>query len=197
MSRASTGCPVWPASSAAHFVDELFCWFENVGKTRYDEQVSQLEHALQTAHHAWRAADSACAVAAALFHDIGHLLLGEDEAQAGFLHRDQGHELVGARWLTRMFPRAVTEPVYFHVRAKRYLCTVDVDYRHRLSAASTRSFALQGGPLSVEELHAIECLPGLEAALKLRRRDDAAKVSGWAVPGLETYRGLVESLLVR
>ena len=191
----SAAPPSWPAASAEEWVDALFRWMERVGATRYDEDVSQLEHALQSAHLADRAADSDAAVAAALLHDVGHLLLSEHDRREAFLNVDLEHESAGADWLAQMFTAEVTEPVREHVRAKRYLCTVDQDYRHRLSRASLRSFELQGGPMSSAEVDVVERLPGLHAAVVLRRRDDGAKVPGRNVPGLEHYRELLVSMI--
>jgi phosphonate degradation associated HDIG domain protein len=187
--------PAWPAASAAELVDGLFAWLTRTGAGRYDEAVTQLDHGLQCAYLADRAGDGDTAVAAALLHDVGHLLLDEHDARATFLEKDLAHEAIGAGWLAQMFPADVANPVREHVRAKRYLCTVDPDYLGRLSRASTRSFELQGGALSAEEIAALEAQPGFAAALTLRRRDDGAKVAGRPVPGLEHYRDLLESLV--
>ena len=191
----STGAPEWPAANAAAFVDDLLRWFEAAGSARSYEQVTQLEHALQSAHLAARAGAGDCAVAAALLHDIGHLLLGEDAARGDAPESDLEHETVAALWLARMFPREVSEPVRLHVAAKRYLCTVDPAYHGRLSDASRHSFELQGGALTADEVTAFERLADLRAAVALRRRDDAGKVPGRAVPGLESYRELLEGLV--
>lgn len=191
----TAAAPRWPTPDAGAFVDELLDWLETAGATRYDEAVTQLEHALQCAHLALRANAGECAIAAALLHDVGHLLVAEHGARADFLSADLKHEAVGARWLAMMFPPAVSEPVRLHVSAKRYLCTVDPTYRERLSAASRRSFALQGGALSGDALAALEREPALADAIALRRRDDGAKISDRPVPALANYRQLLEALV--
>lgn len=193
----TAAAPRWPAPDTAAFVGELLGWLEAAGATRYDETVTQLEHALQCAHLAVRANASECAIAAALLHDVGHLLVAEHGARADFLAADMMHEAVGARWLAMMFPPQLSETVRLHVSAKRYLCTVDPAYRERLSAASRRSFALQGGALCGEALAALEHEPALAKAIALRRRDDAAKVAGRPVPALASYRPLLEALIRR
>ena len=187
--------PAWPAASAADFVDSLLRFLQRAGESRYDEAVSQLEHALQTAHLAVRARDSDHAIAAALLHDIGHLLLAGHDEQTLSPDTDLEHEVVGARWLARMFPQRVTDPIREHVRAKRYLCAIDTGYHRRLSSASRRSLALQGGTLPESERASVDLMPHFADAVTLRRRDDAGKVAGKAVPGLETYRALLESLV--
>ncbi|HEU0177888.1 MAG TPA: HD domain-containing protein, partial [Blastocatellia bacterium] len=106
-------------------VDEIIELFARLGGGAYfGEPVSQLEHALQTAFQAEQESAPDALIAAALLHDIGHLLhkLPEDIADRGI---DGRHERVGAMWLARNFPAAVTEPIRMHVAAKRYLCSVD------------------------------------------------------------------------
>src|SRR5580698_9217642 len=99
---------------------------ERGGGSYFGEPVSQLEHALQTAQLAVEANATPALVAAALLHDIGHLLqdLPENIADEGV---DARHEELGYRWLRNRFGPAVAEPVRLHVDAKRYLCRVDAD----------------------------------------------------------------------
>ncbi len=131
-------------------------------------------------------------VAAALLHDIGHLLHGgpEDAAEQG---HDTEHEDLGYRFLELHFPPSIVDPVRLHVAAKRYLCAVDPAYEAELSPASVLSLALQGGPMSPVEIAEFEALPHFEAACRLRRWDDAAKDPDAAVPPLEHYRGVLEA----
>jgi phosphonate degradation associated HDIG domain protein len=169
---------------------------ERGGGAYFGEAVTEAEHALQCAHLARQAGASDSLIAAALLHDIGHLLhaLGEDVAARGI---DARHEDAGADWLARHFglPMSVVEPVRLHVAAKRYLCAIDPAYLAGLSPASVQSLALQGGPFSPEEVREFERLEFWREAVALRRWDDGAKVAGLEVPGLEEYRPLLESLL--
>jgi [1-hydroxy-2-(trimethylamino)ethyl]phosphonate dioxygenase len=166
------------------------------GDVYFGEPVSQLEHALQTAFQAEQEGASDTLIAAALLHDVGHLLhmLPEDIADRCL---DGRHEQVGAMWLARYFPAAVTEPIRLHVAAKRYLCAIDDEYQRGLSAASIRSLALQGGPMSAEEVRKFEASPYTRECLRLRRWDDLAKVVGSKAPGLPQYRYLIEKLSVK
>ena len=173
-------------------VDEIFELFARRGGEAYfGELVSQLEHALQTVQQAEEAGAPDTLIAAALLHDIGHLLhqLPEDIADHGV---DGWHERVGARWLARYFPEAVTEPIRLHVAAKRYLCAVDAEYQRQLSAASIQSLALQGGPMSEAEVREFEAMPYVRDAVRLRRWDDQAKVIGWKTEDLTQYEPLLE-----
>src|SRR5690349_10889305 len=129
-------------------VDTIAGLFASRGQALYfGEAVSEAEHALQAAHLAEREGAGDDLVAAALLHDIGHLLhgLGEDVADRGV---DGRHEVAGHAWLARWFAPAVAEPVRLHVAAKRYLCATDPAYLARLSPASRQSLELQGGPFS-------------------------------------------------
>jgi phosphonate degradation associated HDIG domain protein len=162
----------------------------------FGEAVSEEEHALQAAHLADRDGADETLVAAALLHDIGHLLhsFGEDAAERGI---DARHEDIGHAWLARWFGPAVAEPVRLHVEAKRYLCATDPAYLDRLSPASRQSLELQGGLFTQSEVMEFERHPHHAAAVRLRRWDDAAKVPDWAVPALAHYMSRLRALLNR
>lgn len=152
------------------------------------EPISQLAHALQSADLARRARASEELVLAALFHDVGHLIAGEDLEGLGTAH----HEELGARFLAeRGFGPAVTELVRGHVAAKRYLAWKSAGYEGRLSDASRRTLALQGGPMSDGEAAAFERLPRFRELVQLRKIDEQAKDPAAAPPPLDAYRALV------
>ena len=176
-------------------VDEIFDVFTRGGGEAYfGEAVTQLEHALQCADLASRAAVPESQIVAALLHDYGHLLHGlpESIAKDGV---DTRHEDLGCRRLRNYFGPEVTEPIRLHVAAKRYLCAVDPGYANRLSAASVESLRVQGGPMSENEVNAFVSNPYFEAGVQLRRWDDEAKIPGLAVPELESYRDVVIAAL--
>lgn len=159
------------------------------------EAVSQLEHALQAADLARRERAPDALVAAALLHDLGHLLDGADGLPA--LDADDHHEARGAAFLRGAFPDAVVTPIALHVAAKRYLCAVDPSYQAGLSPASDRSLGLQGGALSPGGCERFRRQPHWEAAVRLRGWDDLAKVPGRATSPLESHRALLEGCLRR
>jgi len=176
--------------------DRIFQLFQTRGAEAYfGEGVSQLEHALQAAYFAEQANASPALVLAALLHDIGHLIHGlpEDIADQGI---DGHHEAAGAAWLSEYYPPEVTEPIRLHVDAKRYLCFADANYRAQLSLSSIQSLALQGGPYTAAEARRFEANPFFQAAVSLRRWDEAAKVPALPVPPLNHYRDLTISLAV-
>lgn len=175
--------------------DEILDLFRTRGHDEYfGEDVSQLEHALQAANLAAQSNASQALIAAALLHDIGHMLRGlpENIADQGI---DDIHEAAGANWLAKRFGPEVTEPIRLHVDAKRYLCFADAGYRAELSPASIQSLALQGGACTEDEAHAFESNAYFQDAVSLRRWDDAAKIPGLAVPPIEHYRVILECLV--
>lgn len=169
-------------------VDDIVKLFAERGAVAYHgEAVSQMEHALQAAALAIQEAAPDYLIVAALLHDIGHLLDGQEEVLA-IRGLDGHHEEAGYTWLARYFSPDVTEPIRLHVAAKRYLCAIDDRYLESLSLASRRSLALQGGPMTTDEIANFERIPRHQDAVRLRRWDDMAKVLGLKVPGLHHYR---------
>ncbi len=177
---------------SAGSVDEVIALFERWGTDPYDEEVSQLDHALQTAALAVEAGTTEELVAAALLHDVGHLLDLASGGPAAGGGSDPAHEAIGARYLGGLFPSTVTAPVALHVRAKRYRCSVDPGYAASLSPGSIRSLERQGGPLAVADVAAFAAHPGAEAAVALRGWDDRGKLDGLSVAPLSDYRDLLE-----
>jgi len=175
-------------------VDEVFALLESGGGEAYfGEPVTVLEHSLQAASFVQRKGAADTLVAAALLHDVGHLLHteGENVAARGV---DTQHEELGVAALGHHMPTSVLDPIRLHVAAKRYLCFAEPKYLAALSPASRQSLALQGGPMSAAESKAFLAIPHAREAIVLRRADDAAKISGLKVPGLDTYRGLIHGL---
>jgi phosphonate degradation associated HDIG domain protein len=160
-------------------MNELLALYASPGAMRmYDEAVTELEHALQSAALARADGADDSLVVAALLHDVGHLVSDDNVPLDEHLTEDFHHEHVGARYLAPWFGPEVTGPIALHVAAKRYLCAVEPGYLDGLSPSSTRSLALQGGPMSHDEIAAFERRPHHEAALQVRRWDDRAKVAG-------------------
>jgi predicted HD phosphohydrolase len=168
-------------------VDEVLDLYERWGAEQYDEEVGQLDHALQTAALAASGGGGGPLVAAALLHDAGHLLALRG-GSAG------PHERTAHAFLAGLFPASVTTPIALHVAAKRYLCAVEPDYHAGLSAGSQRSLRRQGGPMAGGEVAAFLATPGWAGAVALRRWDDAGKVDSAAAPGLASYEPLLRSL---
>ena len=175
--------------------DLLVDIYDNKASGQYGlSDVNQLQHALQSAKRAEDQGESAAFIAAALLHDVGHMIhdLGEDPASEGV---DDSHEELAAQWLTRYFGPEVTEPVRLHVPAKRYLCGKYPNYFDKLSADSVRSLALQGGPMSAEEITEFEKNPHFQAAVRLRVIDDLAKDPAAVTPPFRHFLPAIDASL--
>ena len=175
-------------------IDQVFSLYAARGAAAYfGEAVSMTEHGLQAAHFAELGGARDSVVAAALLHDIGHLIATVPDDIAEW-KVDARHEATGARWLAEWFGAEVAEPVRLHVRAKRYLCATDPSYFSQLSPASVLTLKLQGGPMSADEVASFEAEPGYRDALVVRRCDDRGKVAGLATRRLQDYSELLRAL---
>jgi phosphonate degradation associated HDIG domain protein len=173
--------------------ERLTAVFDTFGHGRYDEAVSQSEHAAQAAALAREAGAGDDLVVAALLHDLGHLLGGDAEADGR--DRDLHHEDVASRFLARWFGPGVTEPIRHHVEAKRYLCATDPSYLATLSPASVHSLALQGGVMDPEQAAEFVRRPYAAAAIQLRRWDDLAKEPSRIVAPVRAYLDDIAALV--
>jgi predicted HD phosphohydrolase len=147
---------------------------------------SHLDHALQTAAVLREQVphDPELAVAG-LVHDIGHLLPGVGDAE---------HAEAGASAVRAALGERVAGLVGLHVAAKRYLVARQEAYGGALAADSVASLALQGGPMSADELAAFERQPSFDDAITLRRADESGKVDGLVVRGLAEWMPIVRQV---
>lgn len=177
--------------------DRVLDFLSAAGRVEYHgEQVSQLEHALQSAHQAREDGGSEEEVIAALLHDIGHVwpVEGAQMTSVGVV----GHAAIGAQVLAGLgFSSDVSDIVSGHVAAKRYLVATDADYAAQLSPVSVESLGLQGGPMSPEEVESFRESPNWRSKVRVRIWDDLAKTPGADVPDLESYRELLTAYLSR
>jgi len=196
MLSAEATVPDLSPSARSSALRDIFALFASHGGSDYvGEAVSQRQHAEQAAAAAAASGASREAVAAALLHDVGHMVGLATAAHARM--GDCGivaHEGVGAAWLAaRGLPRTVCALVRAHVSAKRFLVATVPGYA--LSPASAETLRWQGGPMSAEEAAAFAADPLCAQALAMRRWDEAAKDPHAAVPALETYEPLLRDLI--
>jgi len=161
--------------------------FARHGSAQYSgEPVTQLEHALQTAHLAEQSDADDALVTACLLHDLGHLLneQGETPTLRGI---DDTHQYFALPFLRGLLPDAVLMPIKLHVDAKRYLCATNASYYARLSDDSKRSLALQGGPFDAANAGVFLDQPGARDAVLLRQWDDLSKQPRMATPPLAHF----------
>lgn len=174
-------------------VDELVALLRNSAAPGHDggEHLDQLAHGLQCGFElASGRPDDVELQVAGLIHDIGHALLPVDERT----DHDLIHGIAAADAVRGLLGDRVASLVELHVPAKRYLVTAESDYGDALSATSTLTLANQGGPMTATEVVAFEALSEFEGAIALRRADEAAKVPGRTVPGLDHWRPILDSL---
>jgi gamma-butyrobetaine dioxygenase len=167
-------------------IDSILSMYGTWGNETYDEDVTQLDHALQCAALAKHEGSSEELIAAALLHDIGHLFEIERRNSPDY-SADLRHEVTGSDYLSELFPTAVTVPIAMHVEAKRYLAANEAGYFDRLSRGSQRSLEVQGGPFTAAESACFLALEGSADAVKLRRWDDFGKVIGLDVPDFDSW----------
>ena len=158
-----------------------------------NENVTQLEHALQCAELTEQNNFPKEIITAALLHDIGHLLYdGEDPVHEG---KDGYHENLGADYLSEYFGEAVTLPIRAHVDSKRYLSAVEKEYYELLSEASKKSLEVQGGSFTKEQADEFIKKPFMKQAVEIRRFDDQAKILNKKTPDLLHFKQYVEQSL--
>jgi phosphonate degradation associated HDIG domain protein len=176
-------------------IDPIVHLYRTAGAARYGmEAINQEQHALQCGLLAQQAGASDELVAAALLHDLGHLLAHMlPETAAG---KDDLHEYRAIPFLRGEFPDAVIEPIRMHVAAKRYLCAVDPKYREGLSAASRHSMKLQGGVFTPEEADQFIAQPFALDAVQLRIWDDQAKSPTRATPGWDHFKTVLRRVSI-
>lgn len=150
------------------------------------EPVDLLAHALQCARMlaAARPDDTEVQVAG-LVHDLGSVL--EPGAPAT-------HALTGASAVEGLLGPRIASLVAGHDQAKRYLVTVEPEYRALLSPTSIATLQYQGGPMDADELDRFESAADYDALVALRRADDAAKMPDVDAGALEDWRKLVRAV---
>lgn len=177
-------------------LDEIERLFADKGDRMYaGEPVTQLQHALQSAHRAEQDGADDALVVAAFLHDLGHLIndQGETPTLRGI---DDRHEYVALPFLRHLFGPPVLQPIRLHVDAKRYLCArgdgrmSGAEYWSALSFDSKRSLELQGGIFSDAEADAFSAQPFATDGVRLRLWDDRAKIADAVTPALSHYLAL-------
>jgi len=165
------------------------------GHLAYDgEEVSHLEHALQTATLAERAGAGAPLVTACLLHDLGRLL-AEHSGTRPLPAMDDKHEYFILPFLRGLFGNDVLEPIRLHVQAKRYLCFVESGYMRVLSPNARQRLTLQGGSFDADQAMEFATLPGAPDAIRLRRWDDQARQPGMQTEPLDHFLEVARSAM--
>jgi phosphonate degradation associated HDIG domain protein len=181
----------------AQVIAEVFGLYERFGDSDYiGEPVSQIEHMSQAAQLAMAEGFDDEVVLAAFFHDIGHICADSAQNMGGF--GVVSHERLGADYLRRAgFSERMARLVEYHVQAKRYLTLKTPGYYERLSEASRRTLAYQGGIMTEAEAEAFEQDPLCEVSLRMRHWDELAKEMWVPVIDLEVLKAKASALLTK
>ncbi|MBK3431003.1 MULTISPECIES: phosphonate degradation HD-domain oxygenase [unclassified Pseudomonas] len=177
-------------------IAQVFGLYEQHGTADYiGEPVSQIEHMSQAAQLAMAEGFDDEVVLAAFFHDLGHLC-GQGGANMGG-YGVVSHERLGADYLRRAgFSERLARLVEYHVQAKRYLTFSQPDYFARLSEASRRTLAYQGGVMSAEEARTFEQDPLYAVSLRMRHWDEQAKQMQVPVLDLQVLKAKARQVLM-
>jgi 2-amino-1-hydroxyethylphosphonate dioxygenase (glycine-forming) len=178
-----------PADTAA----EVVRLYKQHGGGEYaGEAVTQLEHACQCAVMARQEGCDDEMVLAAFLHDIGHICVAAYQVRSMDGYGVMNHEKIGAAWLrNRKFSERLITLVSAHVSAKRYLVSAGGNYYEELSEASKKTLEFQGGPMTAAEAAEFEQHPLFEDMLRMRRFDEAAKITGQPLPAWDFINQLI------
>jgi predicted HD phosphohydrolase len=151
--------------------------------------VSLLDHALQCAGLLAIAYPEDLELhVAGLTHDLGHVITPD---------QPERHARSGSRFVADVLGPRVAGLVDLHVTAKRYLVTVDPQYRKRLSPVSRGTLTVQGDELGAGDRAEFVAGPLWREALALRRADDMAKTAGLRVGPLHQWRSTLDEVAHR
>ena len=175
-------------------VDKIISNFTNNKSLYIGEKVTMSEHMIQTAMLAAKAKCNDDLVCSCLLHDYGHFIL-ENPDELVKENLDGKHEEIGYEYLKKIFKKEITEPIKYHVLAKRYLAK-DKQYFDLLSEASKTSLRLQGGTLNDEECIKFEAQRSFKSTILLRKFDEAAKKTNVKMKSIHDYQKLLTSKLI-
>ncbi|MEZ4775549.1 MAG: HDIG domain-containing protein [Bacteroidia bacterium] len=177
-------------------VDEIFALFDLYGDDSYGEEVTQLEHMVQSAELAEEEGYDEEVIIAAFLHDIGHLYAKSLSPETFGEYGAADHDRIGAEFLrTRGFSEKVAALVEGHVAAKRYLTFTEPGYLEELSEASKKTLEMQGGVMTEAEAEAFEASQWFKLSLRMRYWDEAAKEIGMDTPDTSYLRDMMARVL--
>jgi len=190
---------------------ELVDLYDRYGGEKYmiQEEITQYDHALQSAYIALLCGAPDEIIIGLLYHDIGQLTNKTLVGKADKLHGS--HAEIGGEWMyNRGFPEVVCDLVKYHALAKCILCVDDSKgkYFNNLSLASKISFGIQIKKYSKEDFAKFRKIPYASDILYARKCDDMAKITKFSsvtakgsttkdsstLPSFDFYEGLVNKV---
>ena len=156
-------------------VNHIIALYNMYGHHKIHPHITLKQHAIISANIAKSNNENDKFILSTFLHDIGHLIINEHDEMKDFLKKDLKHEEVGYRYLERYYDKDIIKPILYHVKAKRYLCTVDLHYYNNLSTISKNMYHLQGGYLDKETYNNLKLDPHFKKSLKIKKYGDMAK----------------------
>ena len=176
--------------------------YETNGDEKYmiDEDITQLEHALQAAYIAYEDGASYDLIIGMLLHDIGQILHKNLLGNVDILHKQ--HADIGYFYLkSKGLPNYVCNIVKYHTLSKVVLCgskyhpALEPNYFDKLSYASKESYVHQRELFTEEDITDFFSHPNKDDFIRARKYDDAAKIEDMVVPEFEAYRDMFISIM--
>ena len=183
--------------SAEETIQTIMQLFRDYGERDYiGENVTQLDHMIQTAMCAERDGADDQTIVAAFLHAIGHLLGLQQQHDQMDDYGTANHDQIGADYLRQHnFPYKVCKLVENHVLAKRYMITLDPTYYNLLSNASKKTLEYQGGRMSDDEMYEFDTDPYKQIYIQFRTWEDSSKKMYAELQPLEKYEKLMRKIL--
>jgi|APSaa5957512535_1039671.scaffolds.fasta_scaffold44924_3 predicted HD phosphohydrolase len=156
-------------------VKKLIELYKKRGDTEYyGEKMTKTKHMLQCATLALKNEENEEIILACLLHDIGHFLADDD--MDGYGVKDHGK--LASEYLKNIgVSKNIYKLIEKHTDVKRYLVTKNINnYYNKLSEASKKTFEIQGGRMSKEELKLMDKNIKLADMIKVRIYDDKSKI---------------------
>lgn len=155
-------------------INSIIALYNLYGHYKIQSHINIKDHSLITASIAKKNNENDKVILSSFLHNIGHLILNEHNKKADFLKKDLKHEEVGYRYLKRNYDNDVTRPILYHVKAKRYLCTINFNYYNNLSNISKNMFYLQGGKIEEDICNKLNLDPYFKDAINIKKYGDLA-----------------------
>jgi predicted HD phosphohydrolase len=168
-------------------IDDVIALMQTASRYTAGEDLSVLDHSLQTADILQRAfPDDVELQVAGLLHDIDQVIGCHPSL----------HGEVAAEYLGAVVHAPVLGLIQLHVPAKRFLVSRDPCYRSRLSAASEVSFRSQSEHVPTDEMERFADNVLARRAIALRRADEQAKSSSVRTPALRSWYEVLHDPLI-
>lgn len=176
-------------------IDRVLALFRARGHSPHDDGagMSQMEHGLRCAALAEESGAPVPLIAAALLHDIGHLL---DHSEGNDANRTgDRHAAAGANLLDAVLGPTVAFPVRWHQDARRWLATSRTHCR-LLSYDSRRAALRDGGVMGKFERETFLCRPFSAESITLCLWEERVKGRRRSTPSLDHFTRLIHGHFV-